>query len=404
MEDTNRPIRVREAFVLELGRALHGAGTPAHRLEETLSQVSDQLGLISQFFSTPTSLWGGFGPPEAQRVTLARVEPGDVNLERTVLLDELAREVATGALDIETGRERLRAIGEGVDRYPAWTVPPAFAVASGCAGIFFGRSWIEAGIAAGIAFVIGLFALVTARHRNMARLMDFLAGLVAASVALLAQTWIPGVDSYTVTLAGVIVLVPGLTLTLAVSELASRHLISGTARLMHALMIFLAIGFGVAMGRSIERMLPPSEGTLAAAPAWALWPMLLVAPFAFALLFRARPKDMPLIAISGIIAFVGARTGALILGPELGASLGAFLMGVFANGHARVTRRPSAILKIPGLILLVPGSIGFKSFSSLLEQDPTQGIGTAFSMILVAVSIVAGLLVAQAALPPRQTL
>lgn len=390
--------------MLELGKALHAAGTPAHRLEETLALIAEKLGLIGQFFSTPTSLWAGFGPPESQRVTLARVEPGGVNLERTVLLDELARAVADGAIDIDAGREQLRAIEGAPERYPAWAIPPAFAIASGCAGIFFRGSWIEAALAAVVGGVIGLFALVTARHRDIARLMDFFAGVLASGGALIAAAFITGVDAYIVTLAGLIVLIPGLTLTLAISEIAARNLVSGTARVTHAVMIFLAIGFGVAIGRAMERPFPSLPGDMPAAPGWALWAALVIAPFSFALLFRARPKDMPLIAVAGVLGFLGARSGAIMFGPELGASIGAFCMALFANAYARMSKRPSAILKIPGLILLVPGSIGFQSLSSLLEDDPTSGIATAFSMVLVAVSIVAGLLVAQAALPPRQSL
>jgi uncharacterized membrane protein YjjP (DUF1212 family) len=404
VEDTNRPIRVREAFVLELGCALHAAGTPSHRLEETMSHIAGKLGLIGQFFSTPTSLWAGFGTPESQRVTLARVEPGGVNLERTVMLDELARAVAEGVIDIDTGRERLREIERAADRYPKWLVPPAFAVASGCAAIFFRGAWQEALGAAGIGLVLGAFALVSAHRRDLARLMEFFAGVFAAVVALAAAATVPGVDAFTVMLGGLIVMMPGLTLTLAISELAARNLVSGTARITHAAMVLLAIGFGVAMGRALERSLPAIGGDLDPVPAWSTWVALVIAPLAFAVLFKARPRDVPLIAVSGVIAFIGSRWGAIMFSPELGGSLGAFFMGLFANGHARWTGRPSAVLKIPGLIMLVPGSIGFRSVSALLENDPTSGVATAFSMVLVAVAIVAGMLVAQAALPPRQLL
>ena len=46
--------------------------------------------------------------------------------------------------------------------------------------------------------------------------------------------------------AGLIVLVPGLPLTTALTELATRHLAAGPARLSGALVLFLSIGFGTA--------------------------------------------------------------------------------------------------------------------------------------------------------------
>ena len=42
-------------FILQLARQLHQHGTPAHRLEATLSVLAQQLGVQAEFFSTPTS-------------------------------------------------------------------------------------------------------------------------------------------------------------------------------------------------------------------------------------------------------------------------------------------------------------------------------------------------------------
>jgi uncharacterized membrane protein YjjB (DUF3815 family) len=49
---------------------------------------------------------------------------------------------------------------------------------------------------------------------------------------------------------------------------------------------------------------------------------------------------------------------------------------------------------VPGILMLVPGSIGFRSLSSFLERRTLAGIETAFSMILTAVALAAGLLIA----------
>jgi uncharacterized membrane protein YjjP (DUF1212 family) len=59
---------------------------------------------------------------------------------------------------------------------------------------------------------------------------------------------------------------------------------------------------------------------------------------------------------------------------------------------------------VPGLMLLVPGSLGFRSVHSLLARDIVGGVGTAFSMVLVGVAIVAGQLIANTVVPPRKAL
>ena len=43
-------------FVLRLAQALHSSGYAAHSLEDILRHVCDQLGLIGQFFTTPTAI------------------------------------------------------------------------------------------------------------------------------------------------------------------------------------------------------------------------------------------------------------------------------------------------------------------------------------------------------------
>ncbi|MEK7832242.1 MAG: threonine/serine exporter family protein [Acidobacteriota bacterium] len=76
-------------FVLRLGRALHAYGYPAHRLEEVLSRASERLGLLAQFFSTPTSIFASFGKQEEQQTFLMRVTPGEVNLGKLAELDDV---------------------------------------------------------------------------------------------------------------------------------------------------------------------------------------------------------------------------------------------------------------------------------------------------------------------------
>ena len=59
---------------------------------------------------------------------------------------------------------------------------------------------------------------------------------------------------------------------------------------------------------------------------------------------------------------------------------------------------------MPAMILLVPGSLGFRGISSLLDRDTLTGIETTFAMFVVAMAIVAGLLIANAVVSPRRVM
>jgi uncharacterized membrane protein YjjB (DUF3815 family) len=56
------------------------------------------------------------------------------------------------------------------------------------------------------------------------------------------------------------------------------------------------------------------------------------------------------------------------------------------------------------MIILVPGSLGYRSLSALLDQQTLQGVEYAFGTMIVAMSLVGGLLASNALLPPRRIL
>jgi uncharacterized membrane protein YjjB (DUF3815 family) len=55
-------------------------------------------------------------------------------------------------------------------------------------------------------------------------------------------------------------------------------------------------------------------------------------------------------------------------------------------------------------MLLVPGSMGFLSLSSLMANDVVSGVQKAFDMVLIAVALVAGLLLANDIVPAKRAL
>ncbi len=165
--------------------------------------------------------------------------------------------------------------------------------------------------------------------------------------------------------------------------------------------------------RVIRGQVNVAEGTQAidrivAAPAmlpqWTLWVALVIAPLTFAVLFNARLRDLGWIMPACWLSFGGARAGAYLFGPELGVCIGAIFAGACGNLYARWLDRPAAIPLVPAIMLLVPGSLGLSSLAKFIEKDVMSGVMTAFSMILIAVALVTGLLMANVIVPPRKML
>jgi uncharacterized membrane protein YjjP (DUF1212 family) len=391
-------------FVLRLGRALHVYGIPAHRLEEVMEKTAERLGLRGQFFSTPTAIFASFGRQDEQRTFLMRVTPGEVNLGKIAELDDVTTGVLRGALDPAEGSKRIDHIQAEPHSYGPALTTIAFSLASASASRFLGGGLKEIAASALIGLVIGLLSLFVGKYQSFGKVFEFVA---AGAASVLAGSLTLVIGSYAVsnaTLAGLIVLMPGLTLTIALIELSTRNLSSGTSRLSGAFVIFLSIGFGVAVGGAIANLLlgDPAVARATPLPAWTEALALVTMPIALTILLRAQFRDTVWIVIAGALAVGGSRLGVKFFGPEMGVFLGALTVGVASNWYARLLDRPAIITEVPGIMLLVPGSVGFRGLAALMDEKTISGIDTSFKMILTAVALVAGTLMANIVAPPRR--
>lgn len=411
--DPERPLRVEpaeaEAFILTLAEALHAHGAAAHRLEGMLTLVARRLGIEARFYSTPTVVMVSFGAVTEGRTCVVRVQPGAIDLEKLSLLYETTVSVIRGELGPGVGRARVAEIVGARPRYGAGTLVPACAASSAAAAVMFGggpREILASGV---VGLLVGLIDLGARRWSVGASIVEPLAAAVAAVGASVAARALGQLSTLVVTLAGVVMLLPGLSITTAMNELATRNLASGTARFSGALVQLLGLGIGVAFGAGLTARLPPHTPLLPAPPPTEWSPLALAAAVlllavAASATLQARPRDLGwILALSGL-GFAGARLGAHLLGPELGAFAGALLLGLASNAFARALDRPAAVPLVPGLILLVPGSIGFRSVFRLLENDVISGVDAAFKAVILSTALVAGLLFANIALPPRRAL
>ncbi|MGH9830676.1 MAG: threonine/serine ThrE exporter family protein, partial [Blastocatellia bacterium] len=325
-------------FTIKLFRALHQYGTPTYRLEQIMSQVSQRLGLQGQFFSLPTGIFLSFGAPEEQRATLIRVEPSSVDLGKLGMLHELTRRIIHGEVGPDEGTVEVERITSSLPAYGSVSVVIAYGIASGVGPVFFGGGWHEISVASVIGLILGVISLIVGRSEDASRVFEPLAAVIASALAMVGARVFPPVSVYIATLAGLLVLFPGLTLTVAIRELATRNLVSGTAQLTGTTVVFLELAFGVALGSQIDRVLPAVHLVRHTVPLvwWAQWVALAISPLAFGILLKSRRKDLPWILLAGAIGFSGTRAGAALVGPELGAFIGALLLGLGSNVYGRV--------------------------------------------------------------------
>lgn len=391
-------------FVLRIGQALHTTGYAAHRIEAVMERVAIQLGLQGQFFATPTSIFAAFGPLERQRTHLMRVGAAEDDLGRLADLDAVVGRVMRGDVSPADGSTRIDQIMTAPPRYPGLMAVLAYGVLSASSARFLGGGGLEIVVAGGIGLMVGLLDRLAAKVAPLGRVFVPLAAFLAALTAGLLSEWLPGLTVFLVTLAGLIVLLPGWTLTLAMTELATRHLLAGMARLSGAFMLLISIVVGMALGLKAASAMVGKIAVGAPVPLqnWTLYAALLALPLGAAVLLRVKPRDIPWVLASGGVAFLGGQLGARLLGPELGAFFAALLVGLGSNVYAWLSDRPTSVTLVPGVLLLVPGSIGFRGIASMVDRKTLTGVETAFTALLIAAALSAGILTATVLGPQRR--
>jgi uncharacterized membrane protein YjjP (DUF1212 family) len=394
-----------ERFLVELARDLHRFGTPAHRLEEQVTRCGARLGVPTTMFSLPTFLALAFGPIDRQRMVNLRVDPGAIDLSRLHAIEAIQRRVLRGEIAPSVGAAALRDLGAARPAFSAWAVWGAYGLAGMAATRFFGGNLRDSIAGAMVGLLVGGVLTFLNARRDRAALSEFLAGIVATMGAWGLSHLMPPITMGAVMLAGVVVVLPGFTLTRALTELATRNLASGSSRFMGAAMTLVALGFGVAIGDRIVALLPIAAMEPPGPPLdWLrLLPAALVMSMASLVLLQARWRDAGWIALAALLALYASRLGATVLGPELGVCAGAFAVGIAGNAFSRVFERPAVTLIAPGILPLVPGSLGLRGTAFLFMDSPSRGASWALAALAIAGALVAGLLAANVFVPPRRS-
>ncbi len=403
------PFEVKRDFIIKLGKALHKFGTPAYRLEAHLHNVAKHVGLDGYFLITPTALtFVLWVPGDKQEYThVFRVKPGELDLGALARTDELVEDMVEGKYKLQQALQRLVIIEQAPNPYNTVTTLFSFGIVGAAFAMLIATSWNDVFWSFLLSFPVYGLVFLAERSKRMAEMLEPLSAMMAAFCASGLMWLDPAINVPVVTLSSIIIFIPGLSLTLGLSELAARDLVSGTARIMDAMMLLFKLYFGAVLGMAVGDLIwqPPSY---IAEPAVPLWANLLGVPLlslGLVVIFKSRLIDAPWGILAGIIAYGFSIMGSTYLGDALGPFLGAFMVGVYGNLFARIMKAPASIALLPGIVLLVPGSKTYIGLNTMITGESMvdqAAIGS--QTLLIFMSLVAGLIFANVAVSPRRTL
>lgn len=397
-------------FIVKLGKMLHKYGTPAYRLEAHLTELTSHLGLKASYIIAPTSMtfviWTD--GHEQEYTHAARVNPGDMDLGALSRTDELVDQVLQGQVGLLEADALLDAIDNRPSSYGKLATAIAMMASGGAFAMLMATSWNDVLWSSVLALVVYLFMLWGTYSSRIANMLEPLVALAAAITACAISSYIdPSINIRLAVLSAIISFIPGLALTIGFAELAARHLISGNARIMDALMMLFKLYFGAFLGMAIGFSLFGIEDFVKPEPIprYFAWLGVGILVSSLIVLFKSRGKYTFWSLAAGFIAYGVSTTSASLFDYTIGAFMGAFAVGLYSNLFTRLAKAPAVIVAMHGLIVLVPGSKTYIGLNSLISgQDFVVSDGVGQQTFLILMALVAGLIFANVALPPKKSL
>ena len=405
----------RAQFITDFARRLHLAGVSAQRLEGAVASTAKSIGVDCQIWSSPTGILLSIGEPgnAATQVTrVLRLEPANPDLADLVALDRIAEDVVAGKVGIVEASGKLRALDRVPDREDkAWTVV-AFGLAAAAVAGLLRTSWADIGVAGSLGLLTGAIAVAARSRPHVSPAVEAIAAIVVTVLTLAFSHFVAPLSIQTVLIASLIVFMPGLTLTTAVNELASGQLVTGTARFAGAMVVLFKLTFGTIAGAQVAAALGlvPNMAGPANLPAIVEVIATITASFSFAILFHAARRDIPLVMLSAILGYVLTRVAGAWFAPSQtitfagGVFFSSLVMAALSNLYGRLKGRPGTLVRLPGIMLLVPGSVGFRGLASIMERDYTLGLETGVAVLSALVALMTGLLFGSVLIAPRRFL
>jgi uncharacterized membrane protein YjjP (DUF1212 family) len=215
----------RIAFVCEIAARLHRYGTTAQRLEAAVMAWPGQLELDCEPWSNPTGMILSFSDPTKPLGTsdvtrVIRLAPGDNDLHKLSMADRVADAVAAGRMSVAQGHTALRKLDRPMGRRGKQRTGAGVRPVCRRRGRHVALPWLDIATAGVIGLLIGLLGISpTAPATRDAN--DALAALLAGAAAVLVASFVGALNLNTVIIAALVILLPGMSLTNAVNELAS---------------------------------------------------------------------------------------------------------------------------------------------------------------------------------------
>ena len=242
MSDTKKVL----SFAVELGDILLRNGAEVYRVEDSV------LAILNSYDITDCDVYvlsnGIFASAEETTVNassmIRHVPMYPMHLGRIAALNSLCREVCAKNISIDDAWEKLAEC----KKLPGYNLPIlVLATGIGCGGFayMFGGTALDGGIATIVGCILSFFLHFASKLGYSKTITNVLGSIVISILALLfVLTGLP-IHYDKIIIGGIMPLVPGIPLTNSIRDFINGDYLSGSIRLIDALLTAFCIAVGV---------------------------------------------------------------------------------------------------------------------------------------------------------------
>lgn len=397
-------------LALMAGHILLENGAEIYRVEETIDRICGYYGVNSEnafVLSNGIFLTAG-SARESFFAKVQHIPVSGTHLNKVAAVNQLSREIVEGKHTIQDAYRILEEI-RTMPGKKRWMQTLASGVGSAAFCIFFGGTFGDslAAFAAGICLYLYVLWLSVP---HLSKIVGNIGGgaLVTVVCCLL---YLMGVgENLNFMMIGTIMpLVPGVAFTNSIRDVADGDYISGSVRMLDALLVFFCIAIGVGIGFSLISPVPGS-GTLqemgqlaegsgsGAMGGIEMFGQLakeilsaVVGTVSFSVLFGVPREYYPYCGFIGGAGWLVYCLAELFL-PGSGPCFVATAVVILLSRTAAVVKRcPVTIFLIAGIFPLVPGAGVYWTVYHIVMEELFLAVSTGYSAMKEAIAIVMGI-------------